>query len=34
VEVSTSESGTAQVAVLSPFLGNVYLYYILDLWFD
>jgi retron-type reverse transcriptase len=27
VEISTSESGTAQGSVLSPLLGNVYLHY-------
>jgi retron-type reverse transcriptase len=27
VELSTSESGTAQGSVLSPLLGNVYLHY-------
>lgn len=34
VELSTSESGTAQGSVLSPLLGNVYLHYALDLWFE
>ena len=34
VELSTSESGTAQRSVLSPLLGNVYLHYTLDLWFE
>jgi group II intron reverse transcriptase/maturase len=34
VELSTSESGTAQGSVLSPLLGNVYLHYTLDLWFE
>ena len=34
VELSTSESGTAQGSVLSPLLGNVYLHYVLDLWFE
>jgi hypothetical protein len=29
-----SESGTAQGSVLSPLLGNVYLHYVLDLWFE
>jgi hypothetical protein len=33
VELSTSESGTAEGFVLFPLLGNVCLYYILDLWF-
>jgi group II intron reverse transcriptase/maturase len=32
-EFSTPESGTAQGSVLSPLLGNVYLHYVLDLWF-
>ena len=34
VELSTSESGTAQGSVLSPLLGNVFLHYVLDLWFE
>jgi group II intron reverse transcriptase/maturase len=34
VDLSTSESGTAQGSVLSPLLGNVYLHYVLDLWFE
>ena len=34
VEVSTSETGTAQGSVLSALLGNVYLHYGLDLWFE
>jgi group II intron reverse transcriptase/maturase len=34
VELSTSETGTAQGSVLSPLLGNVYLHYVLDLWFE
>ena len=34
VELSTPESGTAQGSVLSPLLGNVYLHYVLDLWFE
>ena len=34
VELSTSETGTAQGSVLSPLLGNVYLHYTLDLWFE
>ena len=34
VELSTSESGTAQGSVLSPLLGTVYLHCVLDLWFD
>ena len=28
------ETGTAQGSVLSPMLGNVYLHYVLDLWFE
>jgi group II intron reverse transcriptase/maturase len=34
VELSTSKTGTAQGSVLSPLLGNVYLHYVLDLWFE
>ena len=34
VELPTSETGTAQGSVLSPLLGNVYLHYVLDLWFE
>ncbi len=33
-EFSTSDLGTAQGSVLSPLLGNVYLHYVLDVWFD
>lgn len=33
-EPSTPETGTAQGSVLSPLLGNVTLYYALDLWFE
>ncbi len=33
-ELSTPESGTAQGSVLSPLLGNVYLHYALDRWFE
>ena len=29
-----SDTGTAQGSVLSPLLGNVYLHYVLDLWFE
>jgi RNA-directed DNA polymerase len=32
--VVAPESGTAQGSVLSPLLGNVYLHYVLDLWFE
>jgi len=30
--VTTSEKGTAQGAVISPLLANIYLHYVLDLW--
>jgi RNA-directed DNA polymerase len=33
-EYSEPEQGTAQGSVISPFLGNVYLHYVLDLWFE
>ena len=33
-EFSEPEVGTAQGSVLSPLLGNVYLHYVLDLWFE
>ena len=33
-ELSTPETGTAQGSVLSPLLGNVYLHYALDHWFQ
>ena len=33
-EYSEPETGTAQGSVLSPMLGNVYLHYVLDLWFE
>ena len=33
-EYSRPELGTAQGSVLSPILGNVYLHYVLDLWFE
>ena len=34
VDVSTPEFGAAQGSVLSPLLGNVYLHYVLDVWFE
>ena len=33
-ETFRPETGTAQGSVLSPLLGNVYLHYVLDLWFE
>ncbi len=33
-ELFRPETGTAQGSVLSPLLGNVYLHYVLDLWFE
>ena len=33
-DYSTPDLGTAQGSVLSPLLGNVYLHYALDVWFD
>jgi len=33
-EFSRPEVGTAQGSVLSPMLGNIYLHYVLDLWFE
>jgi len=33
-EFSDPKTGTAQGSVLSPLLGNVYLHYVLDLWFE
>ena len=33
-EFSRPETGTAQGSVLSPLLGNVYLHYVLDQWFE
>lgn len=33
-EISTPETGTAQGSTLSPLLANVYLHYVLDLWFE
>lgn len=33
-EFSEPDTGTVQGSVLSPLLGNVYLHYVLDLWFE
>ena len=33
-EYATPDEGTAQGSSLSPMLGNVYLHYVLDLWFE
>ena len=33
-EFSRPKTGTAQGSVLSPMLGNIYLHYVLDLWFE
>ncbi len=33
-EFSTPERGTAQGSILSPMLGNIYLHYVLDQWFE
>jgi len=33
-EYSAPDTGTAQGSVLSPMLGNIYLHYVLDLWFE
>jgi RNA-directed DNA polymerase len=33
-DYSVPDLGTAQGSVLSPLLGNVYLHYVLDLWFE
>ncbi|MEM9463187.1 MAG: group II intron reverse transcriptase/maturase [Myxococcota bacterium] len=33
-ELSSPDIGTAQGSALSPLLGNVYLHYVLDLWFE
>jgi RNA-directed DNA polymerase len=33
-EYTEPEVGTAQGSVISPLLGNVYLHYVLDLWFE
>jgi hypothetical protein len=34
LELSRSEEGTAQGSIISPLLGNIYLHYVLDLWFE
>lgn len=34
VELSKPDEGTAQGSIISPLLGNVYLHYVLDLWFE
>lgn len=33
-EFTTPDEGTAQGSIISPLLGNVYLHYVLDLWFE
>ncbi len=33
-EFSEPERGTAQGSILSPLLGNIYLHYVLDVWFE
>ena len=33
-QYSTPDTGAAQGSVLSPLLGNIYLHYVLDLWFE
>jgi len=33
-EFARPETGTAQGSILSPLLGNIYLHYVLDQWFD
>jgi RNA-directed DNA polymerase len=33
-EFSTPKEGTVQGSIISPLLGNVYLHYVLDLWFE
>lgn len=32
--VTNPDEGTAQGSILSPLLGNIYLHYVLDLWFE
>ena len=34
VEYATPTEGTVQGSSLSPLLGNIYLHYVLDLWFE
>jgi RNA-directed DNA polymerase len=33
-EFSTPDTGTAQGSILSPLLGNIYLHYVLDAWWN
>ncbi|MHC4611888.1 MAG: hypothetical protein ACYS7M_16250 [Planctomycetota bacterium] len=33
-EFSTPGEGTAQGSIISPMFGNVYLHYVLDVWFE
>jgi group II intron reverse transcriptase/maturase len=33
-EVTSPEEGTAQGSIISPLFGNVYLHYVLDVWFE
>jgi len=33
-QVTTPDEGTTQGSILSPLLGNIYLHYVLDLWFE